>query len=201
VASAINKIAAASVSAAMDIVSPRRRVPLADTLVSVVGEGQLRLLNEVERLFSELSRIVMPVLGQALQMGLEVPAEMIDENNPVGFLTDPEVPSPIGVMMLDGKIGHVALLALLDASARDKRVEPWLALELVTRMGRGLRRSLALVVVAFGVPVSESILPLAERIDLLAIEEEHARTKAAVSQLFAEAAAADSDVFVVEPKV
>ncbi len=124
----------------------------------------------------ERSRAVARVVDATRSAGsVPVRPSTVDE-----LLDDAGTPLEVRELLLDALVSGVALLALTEAMRRGRPLAPWLASALADRWVRGPAGLLRLLASTPGVDVSADLVPLAERLDLAAIERRHRAFRARV---------------------
>jgi len=174
--------------------------------VDVLGEGQRSLLNEAHQLLGAIYDACEKILDEyhrlalaAAVVGVHVELPSFDEDDPLSFQTNPDIPPEIASAVFGNMVATVLLLAIVDAHDKGTRLEPWLARALTERLVDGLRKYVRLLASVAMFEVSPSVIPLEDRLDLKQIERENDEYKRIVEQFHLDADASGEDVYAPEP--
>jgi hypothetical protein len=170
-------------------------------LIDILGEGQRELASEAERLMRAMAT-AFENLRRTLQFAFSFDISqsvLLNEDDPLAFLTDRDVPPQIASVVLGTCYANVCLLAITSAALAGRKLPPWLARAIAERWVQGLRGQLALMASFPGTHVEEALVPRAQRFDLEVLVREHTETNAAIDQFHRDADAADVDVYVPDP--
>jgi hypothetical protein len=205
VAISLNAVAEATGQLNASTTKPSWPAPGELDFVDVLGEGQRPLLREAERLLGALHDAYDSIQILAEQLALvgvtvSLPERPFNEDDPVGFLSDPEIPPAVSSALLGGVVATLSLFAIYHAQETGRRLEPWLAHAIAERFATGLRKHVALLASLPFVTIDPEVVPLAERLDLATIEREHREANLAVERFLRDADGAGQDVYVPEPR-
>jgi hypothetical protein len=140
-----------------------------------------------------------PMLGAVISVMVQLlvtpgPDTLDGATDLQSFLVEPGIPSEIKLAVLRGTMSSAALLGLSHAVLTEAKLDPWLALALAEHYRDGLRSYLGFLA-GLPVHVPESVLPLAERLDIEALQQRVEMAEAEIAQLVDQAAAAPDGVF------
>ena len=172
-----------------------------DWMIEVLGEGQRALASEADRMMRatvEAFDHLRHTLRSTFSLDVSQPV-LLNEDNPLGFLGDRNVHPQIASTLLGAYYANVCLLAILSAKLAGTKLPPWLARALAERWVHGIRGYLVLIASFPGTHVDEALVPLDQRLDLVALERENAEMTAAIDQFHRDADAADVDVYAPDP--
>ena len=169
-------------------------------MTEVLGDGQAALALEADRVI----RAMVEALENLRRMfrttfRMDVSPVLLDEDNPLGFLTDREVPPRIASTVLGIYHSNACMFAIISAGMSGRKLEPWLARAIAERWVQGLRGQLVLLASFPGVHVDEDIVPREEQLDLEALVRENMEANAAMDQFHRDADAAGVDVYAPDP--
>lgn len=181
--------------------------PVVLDFVDVLGEGQRPLLSEALRLLGAIYDAYEKILDEyhrlalaAAVVGVNVELPAFDEDDPLSFQTNQDIPPVIASAMFGNMVATVLFLAIVDARDKETRLEPWLARALAEQFVDGLRKYVTLLASVPVFDVSPSVIPLHERFDIGQIEREHEEYKRAIEQFHRDADASGEDVYAPEPR-
>ncbi|WP_157759103.1 hypothetical protein [Cystobacter fuscus] len=137
-------------------------------LAHALGPAALPALRQFDAHVIEIARCIKPwlvVLPSGAASG--IPANIGDD--PLAFVSSPDVPVP----MAEALLAMLRLCALLFAAGsvafKESSAERWLGLAIAELLARNSRRMLAFVAALPGSDVPVSLLPPEERLDLSAL--------------------------------
>ncbi len=162
-------------SAATESVSP---TPLDEA----IGVGPARIIIQAHPL--EIATV--SALAQLFALiGLHEIESQISDLQQQGsqYFYRPDVPSVVLRANFDALRGGVASLAIAHAILDSRRPEPWLALKLAETYRTGLYEYLRLVASIPGIVVSDSVIPINDRLDLYKVSEEHSAALRTMDEL------------------
>jgi hypothetical protein len=165
-------------------------------VTDVLGEGQRALTTAADRMmramveaFENLRRTVRSTFN------VDVSPVLLDEGDPLGFLSDRNVPPRIAGTVLGTYYSNACFLAIASAGLTGRKLAPWLARAIAERWVQGLRGQLALLASFPGTHVDEDLIPRDQRLDLEAFVRENAEANAAMDQFHRDADEANVDVY------
>lgn len=126
---------------------------------------------------------------------IDVSPVLLNEDDPLGFLSDRDVPPRIASTVLGTYYSNACFLAIASAGIARRKLEPWLARAIAERWVQGLRGQLILLSSFPGTHVDEDIVPRDQRLDLEALVRENAEANAAMDQFHRDADEAGVDVY------
>ena len=169
-------------------------------VIEVLGEGQRSLASEVDRLMRTMAEAFENLRRTfRLTLRVEVSPVLWDENDPLGFLHDRDVPPRIASAMLVMYHANACFLAIIRAGITRRKLEPWLARVIAERWVQGIRGQLVMLASVPGTHIDEDIVPRDQRLDLEALERENAEMNAAMDQFHRDADEANVDVYAPDP--
>ena len=90
---------------------------------------------------------------------------------PLGFLTDPAIPTPVAKAFYGGLRSGVCVLAVAHVMSEQIELRPWLQHALLDRWFEGQSELLRFLASTGLVDVSEDVVPASERLDFAALEK------------------------------
>jgi len=173
---------------------------LNEWMIDVLGEGQRALITEADRMmratvaaFENLRRTVRSTFN------VDVSPVLLDEDAPLGFLTNRNVPPRIASTFLGTYYSNACFLAIASAGITRRKLEPWLARAIAERWIEGFRGQLVMLASFPGTHVAEDIVPRDQRLDLEALVRENEAANTAMDQFHRDADEADVDVYAPDP--
>jgi hypothetical protein len=104
-------------------------------------------------------------------------------------LSNPDLPPEVANAIFHSLRAGFCMTAMAHAIAEEQAVEPWLSRALTERLVESIREHLRLLASLPGVSVATSIVPLAARLDLVAIEARHQRARRTARRTYEQARA------------
>ena len=205
IAARLNAVAATAAQVDDSTAQTSKLAPGDLDLTHVLGEGQAPLLREAERLLGAVHDAYVGIRRIADQLALagvsvSLPERPVNEEDPLAFLSDPEIPPAVSSAMLGAAVATVSLLAIYHAQQIGERLEPWLAHTITQRFVVGLRKQVTLLASLPIVSIDPEVVPLSERIDIAKLEEEHREANLAMAQFLRDAEESGQDVYAPEPR-
>ncbi|CAM3946670.1 hypothetical protein G4177_02075 [Corallococcus sp. ZKHCc1 1396] len=162
-------------------------VPLA--MAQVLGASSIPYLRELHRNLAETMRCLgyfLSEVGPDISMS-EFPDASTGEggisagrsNDPLAFLSDPDVPIPVAEALLASLRLNVLCLSLVALLLHQGVAEPWLKLAIAEILADSSMRGLALMAALSNAQVSTDILPIDERLDPSEFEQHSLAVQAA----------------------
>lgn len=171
-----------------------------DWMTEVLGEGQRALIASAGRMMHAMAEALDNLRRTfRITFGVDVLPVPPSDADPLGFLSDREVPPLIASTVLGMYHSNACFLAIVSAGLAGRTLEPWLARAITERWVQGTRGQLVLLASYPGTHVDEDLIPRDQRIDLEAVVRENAEANAAMDQFHRDADAAGVDVYAPAP--
>jgi hypothetical protein len=167
------------------------RLEPSEALDDVLGSGPARKLKDFYRLVSVAASVLFQILASAVQQGSAVAVGATG----LELVYDNRVPQRARECVLQGMRADVYVLAIVQAVAAGKRLDPWLALAIVENLVACQRDRVRLLASLPGVAVPEDVISVAERIDFDQAERESEAVEGTIARWVEAAEVSGEDVY------
>lgn len=140
------------------------------------------LLNRLEA-FRCLAHLMegAPLAPEAVP-ALEALAGVYEGEEPLAFVSAPEVPIPVAEALLASMRLDALLLAPMTLLFQQAAAQPWLKLAIAELLATSSKRGLALMAAVSGAEVSVELLPMDQRLSLTGLEQHSKAVQAAYAR-------------------
>ncbi|MGE6757040.1 hypothetical protein ACQKGO_03415 [Corallococcus interemptor] len=147
-----------------------------DAMEQVLGAASTPFLRDLHLNLSETFRCVAHLLNGAplapeAVPALETLAGLYEGEEPLAFISAPEVPVPVAEALLASMRLDALLVAPTTLLFQQAAAKPWLKLAIAELLATSSKRSLALMAAVSGAEVSVELLPMDQRLELTGLEQ------------------------------